>query len=69
MTKYRKETSGVLVFGTEGEENLYNARAEVFVNAKHPRCDIHLRDNVKRKERLRLYKRWPCSAYILNRVN
>ena len=21
------------------------------------------------KERLRLYKRWPCSTYILNRVN
>ena len=49
MTKYRKETSGVLVFDTDGEENLYNAMAEVFVNAKHPRCDIHLRDNVKRK--------------------
>ena len=49
MTKYRKETSGVLVFGTDGEENLYNAMAEVFVNAKHLRCDIHLRDNVKRK--------------------
>ena len=49
MTKYRKETSGVLVFGTDGEENLYNAMAEVFVNAKYLRCDIHLRDNVKRK--------------------
>ena len=23
----------------------------------------------KYKERLRLYKRWPCSTYILNRVN
>ena len=49
MTKYRKETSGVLVFGTDGEENLYNAMAEVFVDAKHLRCDIHLKDNVKRK--------------------
>ena len=23
----------------------------------------------KYKESLRLYKRWPCSTYILNRVN
>ena len=23
----------------------------------------------KYKEKLRLYKRWPCSTYILNRVN
>ena len=23
----------------------------------------------QKKERLRLYKRWPCSTYILNRVN
>ena len=23
----------------------------------------------KYKERLRLYKRWPCSTYILNRIN
>lgn len=49
MTKYRRETTDVLVFGTDGEENLYNAMAEVFVNAKHLRCDIHLKDNVKRK--------------------
>ena len=49
MTKYRSETSNVLVFGTDGEENLYNAMAEVFVHAKHLRCDIHLKDNVKGK--------------------
>ena len=49
MTKYRKETNGVLVFGTDGEVNLYNAMAQVFENAKHLRCDIHLKDNVKRK--------------------
>ena len=24
---------------------------------------------VNYKERLRLYKRWPCSTYILNRIN
>ena len=26
-------------------------------------------DLYRYKERLRLYKRWPCSTYILNRVN
>ena len=26
-------------------------------------------DMYKYKERLRLYKHWPCSTYILNRVN
>ncbi|PFX14495.1 hypothetical protein AWC38_SpisGene21338 [Stylophora pistillata] len=49
MTKYNKETSGVLAFGTDGEENLYKAMSQVFEDAKHLRCDIHLRDNVKRK--------------------
>ena len=49
MTKHRKQTCGGLVFGTDGEENLYTAMAEVFVNAKHLLCDIHLRGNVKRK--------------------
>ena len=49
MTKYRRETTDVLVFCTDGKENLYSAMAEVFVNAKHLRCDNHLKDNVKRK--------------------
>lgn len=51
MTKYNKETSGVLAFGTDGEENLYKAMSQVFEDAKHFRCDIHSlkRDNVKRK--------------------
>ena len=49
MTKYNKETSGVLASGTDREENLYKAMSQVFEDAKHLRCDIHLRDNVKRK--------------------
>ena len=49
MTKYNTETSGVLAYGTDGEENLYSAWSQVFKDAKHLRCDIHLRDNVKRK--------------------
>ena len=28
-----------------------------------------VRPSESNKERLRLYKRWPCSTYILNRVN
>ena len=49
MTKYNTETSGILAYGTDGEENLYSALSQVFEDAKHLRCDIHLRDNVKRK--------------------
>ena len=39
----------VLTYGTDGEENLYKAMSQVFEDAKHLRCDIHLRDNVKGK--------------------
>lgn len=49
ITKYNKGTSGVLAYGTDGEENLYKVMSQVFEDAKHFRCDIHLRDNVKRK--------------------
>lgn len=49
MTKYNKETSGILAFDTNGEENLYKAMSQVFEDAKHLRCDIHLRGDVKRK--------------------
>ena len=48
MTKYNTETSGVLAYRTDGEENLYSAWSQVFEDAKHLRCDIHLRDNVKK---------------------
>ena len=36
-------------------------RHEIVKQTKHSSCVV--------KERLRLYKRWPCSTYILNRVN
>ena len=49
IVKYRMETRGVLVIGTDGEENLWNAMASVFTDAVHLRCDIHLKDNVKQK--------------------
>jgi hypothetical protein len=49
LTKYHKGTSGVLVYGTDGEENHANAFSHVFPNAQHLCCDIHMRENVKRK--------------------
>lgn len=49
MKKYWPGISGVLVFGTDGEENLTKGlQAELDV-AKHLWCDIHLRDNIKNK--------------------
>lgn len=49
MTKYHKGTSGVLVYGTDGEENIASAFSQVFPNAQHLCCDIHMKENVKRK--------------------
>lgn len=49
MTKYHSNTKGVLVFGADGELNLARAMGDIFHNAKHLRCDIHMRDNVQRK--------------------
>ena len=49
MTKYRQETAGVLVYGTDGETNLADAFSNVFQHAQHLCCDIHLKDNIKRK--------------------
>lgn len=47
--KYRPATSGVLVVGTDGEENLWKAMSNVFSSAVHLRCDLHLKDNIQRK--------------------
>ncbi|CAB4029271.1 Hypothetical predicted protein [Paramuricea clavata] len=49
MTKYQPGINGVLVYGTDGEPNLYHAFSDVFSDAKHLRCDIHLRDNIQHK--------------------
>ena len=35
--------------GTDGEENLWNALSSVLSDAINRRCDMHLKDNVKRK--------------------
>ena len=49
MSKYRIGTNGVLVYGTDGEANMAKAFSDVYPDAKHLRCDIHMKDNVKRK--------------------
>lgn len=49
MSKYCAGTSGVLVYGTDGEENMAKAFSDSYPTAKHLRCDIHMRDNVKQK--------------------
>ena len=49
MIKYQPEISGVLVFGTDGEPNLYEAFSDVFTDARDLRYDIHLRDNIQHK--------------------
>ena len=49
MVKYQPETRGVLVVGTDGEENIWKALNNVFSDALRLRCDIHLKDNVKQK--------------------
>jgi hypothetical protein len=49
MSKYRAGTSAVLVYRTDGEDNMAKAFSDVYSNAKHLRCDIHMKDNVKQK--------------------
>ena len=49
MSKYRTETNGILVYGTDGEENMAKAFSDAYPDAKHLRYDIHMKDNVKRK--------------------
>lgn len=49
MSKYRVGRNGVLVYGTDGEENMVKAFSDAYPDAKHLRCDIHMKDNIKRK--------------------
>ncbi len=49
MSKYRVGTNGILVYGTDGEENMAKAFSDAYPDAKHLLCDIHMRDNVNRK--------------------
>ena len=47
--KYHPANSGVLVVGTDGEENLWKAKSNVFFSAVHLRCDLHLKENIQHK--------------------
>lgn len=49
IVKHCPETRGVLVIGTDSEENLWNALSSVFPDAIHQQCALHLKDNVKQK--------------------
>ena len=45
----------------------YKARREQAIGSEDAK--VTAMNMYKYKERLHLYKRWPCSTYILNRVN
>lgn len=49
MTKYQTGISGVLVYGTDCETNMFGAFNKAFADAYHLRCDIHFKENIKQK--------------------
>ena len=49
MVKYNNNIKGVLVYGTDGEANISSAMCNVFPDAVHLRCDLHLKDNARKK--------------------
>ena len=51
LKKHAPELKHVRVFGTDGDPSLYQAFAEVFAEAQHLLCDIHMRDNIEKKLR------------------
>jgi hypothetical protein len=51
MISLNKGTRGILAFGTDGEEELYNAKKRSFPHALHLRCFNHFHNNCKEKLR------------------
>ncbi|XP_062611131.1 uncharacterized protein LOC134272979 isoform X2 [Saccostrea cucullata] len=49
MIKYNPNLQGLLVYGSDGEKNLSDAFDSCFTNSKHLLCDIHMKDNIKKK--------------------
>lgn len=49
MIKYNPKIQGVLVYGSAGEKNLSDAFDSCFTLSKHLLCDIHMKDNIKKK--------------------
>ena len=49
MVRCHPPCAGVLVVGTDGDVNQANPLLNVFFSAMHLRCDIHMKDNIKKK--------------------
>ena len=49
LVSLKPSLSGLLAFGTDGEECLHKAFSAQFSKAQHLRCFLHFRDNMKRK--------------------
>lgn len=49
MVQCHPPCAGVLVVGTDGEQNLSNPLLNVFQSAMHLRCDMLMKDNTKSK--------------------
>lgn len=49
MIKYNPNLQGLLVYGSDGEKNLSDAFDSCFTKSKHLLCDIHMKDNIKKK--------------------
>ena len=49
MIKYNPNLRHILAFGTDGEKSLADAFKHFLPSAKHLLCDIHMKDNCKRK--------------------
>ena len=60
-----EDTKTVLLDFLKNELRMDNADSFEFQRVHR----IGKRNSSEGKERLRLYKRWPCSTYILNRAN
>lgn len=49
MIKYNPKIQGLIVYGSDGEKNLLDAFYSCFTTSKHLLCDIHMKDNIKKK--------------------
>lgn len=49
MVKYHPPLKNLLVFGTDGEVNLYQAFQVTMEHSVHLLCDLHMFDNIKSK--------------------
>ena len=71
-----KQINSVFLYVQKSTDNCYLIPAEnkirvSFLNKDKNRSNHFFKIRIRKnnKARLRLYKRWPCSTYILNRIN